>query len=183
VPTPACLQSANSTEIAVPTDSPKHHLGVHTFVNLNQGLFDNTAAGVCLQKREGRSAFQSSLGLPEPSQSAFPTSVNGLGGRKNADDAKYTIGLFHRQLFATGTPVLECSRRDDYLVDLRPLKAKGGKAFDDRCPKPAFDEAQDIRFRSRCPKPEPIADLNIGSIHDESPYYIMPHICRQNVAP
>jgi hypothetical protein len=118
----------------VSTDSPKDHLGVHTFVDLNQGLFDNTAAGVRLQKREGGSAFQSSLGLPEPSQSALPTSVNGLAGRENADDAKYTIGLFHRQFFATGTPVLKCSRWDDYLVDLRTLKAKGRKAFDDRCP-------------------------------------------------
>lgn len=46
------------------------------------------AAGVRLQKREGRSAFQSSLGFPEPSQGALPASVNGLGRRKNANDPK-----------------------------------------------------------------------------------------------
>jgi hypothetical protein len=73
------------------------------------------------------------LGPPEPSQSALPTSVNGLGRRENANDSKYTVRLFHRQLFATGTPVLERSRWDDYLVDLRTLKAKSREAFDDRC--------------------------------------------------
>jgi hypothetical protein len=134
VPAPSGLQTADSTEVAVSTDSPKHHLDVHTFVDLNQCLLDNTAACVRLQKREGGSAFQSNLGLPEPSQSPLPASVNGLGGRENADDAKYTIRLFHRQLFAPGTPVLKCSRRDDYLVDLRTLKAEGRESFDDRCP-------------------------------------------------
>jgi hypothetical protein len=108
---------------------------------LDQGLFDNTAACVRVQQRKGGSAFQSTLGLGEPSQCALPAAVNSLGGRENADDAKLTIRLFGRQLFATGTPVLECSRWNDYLVDLRTLKAKGREALQERRPETALDDA------------------------------------------
>ncbi|HEY6846382.1 MAG TPA: hypothetical protein VI320_09240 [Terracidiphilus sp.] len=52
-----------------------------------------------------------------------------------------TIRLFGRQLFATGTPVLECSRWNDYLVDLRTLKAKGREALQERRPETALDDA------------------------------------------
>jgi hypothetical protein len=52
-----------------------------------------------------------------------------------------TIRLFGRQLFATGTPVLECSRWNDYLVDPRTLKAKRREALEDRRPETALDDA------------------------------------------
>ena len=110
-----------------------------------------------------------------------PAEVSSLGGRRYADDAKLAIGLFARQLFATGTWVLEFSRWNDHLVDLRALKAKGREALDDRPPETALDDAQDIRFSRRCFHPRPIPNVNVGSIPVNHLCDTMPQIHRQNV--
>jgi hypothetical protein len=109
----------------MPADSPQRHqvyipssiwINVCSTIRLPVSVFSN----------EKGSALQSRLGLAEPCQCAHPPAeVSSLGGRRYADDAKLTIRLFARQLFATGTWVLEFSRWNDHLVDLRALKAKG----------------------------------------------------------
>jgi hypothetical protein len=50
VPAATRLQSPDSAKIAMPADPPQDHLDEHALVNLNQQLFDYSAAGVCFQK-------------------------------------------------------------------------------------------------------------------------------------
>jgi hypothetical protein len=58
VPSAASPQASCTVEVSVTADSPEHHLNEHALIDLNQELFDDAAAGICLEQRKRSSAVK-----------------------------------------------------------------------------------------------------------------------------
>jgi hypothetical protein len=53
VPASGSFQTAHSTAVTMPADSPQNHLDKHALIDLNQQLFDNPAAGTVFNRESG----------------------------------------------------------------------------------------------------------------------------------
>ena len=79
MPASSRFQSADPAQVTMPADPPQQHLDEHAFVDLNQQLLNNPAAGICLQKRKWCPLIESGMRLTKPSESALAASIYGFG--------------------------------------------------------------------------------------------------------